>query len=61
MFVKKKYLTQTSVRLDPSRRPLTFLPAKFTPVANLNVMIGLDNVVDVLVRVNLKLNTKNIH
>ena len=47
-------LTQTSVGLDPSGWAAALLLAELAPVADLDVVVRLHDVVDVLVRIDLK-------
>ena len=47
-------LTQTSVGLDPSGWAAALLLAELAPVADFDVVVRLDDVVDVLVWIDLK-------
>ena len=46
--------TETSVGLDPSGWPAALLLAEFAPVADFDVVVRLNDVVDVLVWIDLK-------
>ena len=52
------FLTKTSVGLDPSGWALALLAAELAPVAHLDVVVALDNVVDVHVGINLLMRTE---
>ncbi len=53
-YQKMKKITQTSERLHPSGGWLALLPSQLAPVADLHVVVGLHDVVDVLVGVDLE-------
>lgn len=48
------WLTQTSVRLDPSRWTLALLASKLAPISNLDVMAAFHDVIDVHIRIDLE-------
>jgi hypothetical protein len=52
-------LTQTPVGLDPPCRTLALFLSQLAPVSDLDKVVGLHNIVDVLVRVDLKNEEKN--